>query len=92
MAFWTERTVLVTGGAGFLGNHVVKKIQAQGCPAVIVPHSKEFDLRDNAAIIRLLEQARLGIGAVVLLPVPGPRVALRGRFFRQPQHDQLPLE
>ena len=45
MAFWTERTVLVTGGAGFLGTHVVKKIRAHDCPAVIVPRSREFGFR-----------------------------------------------
>jgi GDP-L-fucose synthase len=69
MAFWAERTVLVTGGAGFLGTHVVRKLQAHGCQAVSVPRSREFDLRDNAAIIRLLEQARpdlvLHLAAVV---------------------------
>jgi nucleoside-diphosphate-sugar epimerase len=59
MDFWTERRVLVTGGAGFLGTHVVRKIQAQGCPGVIVPRSREYDLRDKAAIISLFEQARL---------------------------------
>jgi GDP-L-fucose synthase len=57
MAFWAERTVLVTGGAGFLGTHVVRHIQARGCQAVIVPRSREFDLREKAAIIRLFEQA-----------------------------------
>jgi GDP-L-fucose synthase len=57
MAFWAERTVLVTGGAGFLGTHVVRRIQSQGCHAVIVPRSREFDLREKASIIRLLEEA-----------------------------------
>ena len=58
MAFWTDRTVLVTGGAGFLGTHVVRQLQAHGCRAVIVPRSRDFDLRDQAAIIKLLDQTR----------------------------------
>ncbi len=58
MASWTDRTVLVTGGAGFLGTHVVRQLQAHGCRAVIVPRSRDFDLRDQAAIIRLLDQTR----------------------------------
>jgi GDP-L-fucose synthase len=58
MTFWAERRVLVTGGAGFLGTHVVTKIQAQGCRTVIVPRSREFDLREKAAIISLFERAR----------------------------------
>jgi GDP-L-fucose synthase len=83
MAFWTERTVLVTGGAGFLGTHVVKRIQARGCPAVIVPRSREFDLRDKAAIIRLFEQARPDL-VIHLAAVVGGIGANRqhpGRFF-----------
>jgi GDP-L-fucose synthase len=83
MAFWTDRTVLVTGGAGFLGTHVVKRIQARGCPAVIVPRSREFDLRDKAAIIRLFEQARPDL-VIHLAAVVGGIGANRqhpGRFF-----------
>jgi GDP-L-fucose synthase len=56
MAFWAERRVVVTGGAGFLGTHVVRQLQAQGCGTIFVPRSRDFDLRDNAAIVRLLDQ------------------------------------
>jgi GDP-L-fucose synthase len=83
MAFWTERTVLVTGGAGFLGTHVVRKIQAHGSPAVIVPRSREFDLRDKAAIIRLFEQTRPDL-VIHLAAVVGGIGANRqhpGQFF-----------
>jgi GDP-L-fucose synthase len=83
MAFWAERRVLVTGGAGFLGTHVVRKIQAQGCPDVIVPRSREFDLRDNAAVVSLFEQARPDL-IIHLAAVVGGIGANRqhpGRFF-----------
>jgi GDP-L-fucose synthase len=83
MAFWTERTVLVTGGAGFLGTHVVRKIQAHGSPAVIVPRSRDFDLRDQAAIIRLFEQTRPDL-VIHLAAVVGGIGANRqhpGQFF-----------
>jgi GDP-L-fucose synthase len=83
MAFWAERTVLVTGGAGFLGTHVVTKIQAQGCRAVIVPRSREFDLREKAAIITLFEQARPDL-VIHLAAVVGGIGANRrhpGQFF-----------
>jgi GDP-L-fucose synthase len=83
MAFWAERTVLVTGGAGFLGTHVVRRIQAQGCHAVIVPRSREFDLREKAAIISLFEQARPDL-VIHLAAVVGGISANRrhpGQFF-----------
>jgi GDP-L-fucose synthase len=83
MAFWAERRVLVTGGAGFLGTHVVTKIQAQGCRAVLVPRSREFDLREKAAIITLFEQARPDL-VIHLAAVVGGIGANRrhpGQFF-----------
>ena len=83
MAFWAERTVLVTGGAGFLGTHVVRHIRDQGCRAVIVPRSREFDLREKAAIIRLFARAKPDL-VIHLAAVVGGIGANRqhpGQFF-----------
>lgn len=46
--------VLVTGGHGFLGSHVVEKLQARGAREVIAPTSGEYDLTRAEAIDRLL--------------------------------------
>ncbi|MCB9760108.1 MAG: GDP-L-fucose synthase [Alphaproteobacteria bacterium] len=51
------RRVVVTGGAGFLGSHVVDRLRAGGAEAV-VPRSASFDLRDAAACARLMAEAR----------------------------------
>lgn len=57
MGFWDDRVVLVTGGAGFFGSHLVRHLQARGGRRIVVPRSHEYDLRDPAAVRRLWDDA-----------------------------------
>ena len=51
--YWDSRTVMVTGGAGFLGSHLVEELRARSDNVdVFVPRSDEYDLRDRADIRR----------------------------------------
>lgn len=57
MVFWADKTVLVTGGGGFLGQHVLSKLRGAGCKRVIAPGKREYDLREREQIVRLLKSA-----------------------------------
>ncbi|NDJ59653.1 MAG: GDP-L-fucose synthase [Chloroflexi bacterium] len=58
MSFWSENRFVVTGGAGFLGRAVVKRLRARGAHSVLVPRSADYDLRTHTAVIDVLETAR----------------------------------
>jgi GDP-L-fucose synthase len=51
-----DQRVLVTGGAGFLGRYVCKAIAAFEPAAVIVPRSRDYDLRRRDDIDRLFDE------------------------------------
>lgn len=42
---WENKTVLVTGGTGFLGSRITKLLKEKGIKKIITPSSKEYDLR-----------------------------------------------
>jgi GDP-L-fucose synthase len=81
--FWADRRVVVTGGAGFLGSFVVEALVRRGSPAPFVPRSRDYDLRREADIVRMLDAARPEL-IIHLAAVVGGIGANRenpGRFF-----------
>ena len=60
-AFWQGKRVIVTGGSGFLGSHVVEKLKQRGAGRVFVPRRAEYDLRVLENIHRLLQDAQADV-------------------------------
>jgi len=63
--FWQDKRVIVTGGAGFLGRVVVKKLKERGASEIIVPRSADYDLTKLKAIKQLLADSCSEDGAPV---------------------------
>lgn len=50
--------VLVTGGGGFLGAHVIEQLEREGATEIFAPRSAEYDLTNQAETRRLFESYR----------------------------------
>lgn len=56
--FWDARTVMVTGGAGFLGSHLVEDLESRSDNVeIFVPRSNEYDLREKPEIKQAFEDS-----------------------------------
>lgn len=58
MSNWRGKSILVTGGSGFLGRYVVNRLAQEGADRIVVPRSATHDLRREAEVIRLLDEVR----------------------------------
>jgi nucleoside-diphosphate-sugar epimerase len=56
--FWPGRPVMVTGGGGFLGQTIMRRLQAGGADPIFVPRSRDYDLRKKEGIDRAFAEGR----------------------------------
>jgi GDP-L-fucose synthase len=55
--FWPSRRILLTGGAGFVGTALRKKLDQRGAVDVAIPRSRDYDLTKSDDVARLFEDS-----------------------------------
>ena len=78
-----DKRIVVTGGAGFLGSHLLWRLEAMGCHNIFVPVYPDFDLTRVDAIERLFAEYRpeVLIHLAAVVGGIGANRANPGRFF-----------
>ena len=77
------KRIVVTGGAGFLGGSVCRKLRDRGCDSVFVPRSSEYDLTREQDVRKLYDDTRPEVVLHLAAEVGGigANVDNPGRFF-----------
>jgi GDP-L-fucose synthase len=61
MSYWKNKRVMITGGEGFLGSHVVEKLRLAGCTQTLVVRHRDFDLSQAEDVQRLFKEHRVDV-------------------------------
>lgn len=59
--FWEDKAVVVTGGNGFLGKHLVSQLKESGPKKIFIPDRKKYDLREYGSCLKAFKGADMVI-------------------------------
>ena len=78
-----SKRILITGGGGFLGSHLVDRLRATGCQTISAPRAAQTDLTRESAVEALFESIRpeVVIHAAAKVGGIGANRDNPGRFF-----------
>ena len=83
--FWNSKRIVMTGGAGFLGRHLMDRFQERGVSAeqILIPLIEAYDLTKEADCVRMYEMMQPDIVIHLAAEVGGigANRANPGRFF-----------
>lgn len=77
----SSQRIVVTGGRGFLGTHIVAELEQQGAKCVLAPSSKDYDLRRYDACEAIAKQADVIIHAAARVGGIGLNQQKPGELF-----------
>ena len=78
-----NKRILVTGGAGFLGSHVVSELKDRGCKNIFIPKIEVYDFVQMEAVKQVYKDAKPDIVIHLAAVVGGIEANRRnpGKFF-----------
>ena len=81
--FWKNKIVTVTGGNGFLGKHLIRKLKKNNCKKIYSVDHKEYDLINEKNVIKMYNDQKPDIVFHLAARVGGIEVNSRnpGKFF-----------
>ena len=76
-----DKSILITGGAGFLGGYVVEKVSNRSPKKIFIPRSDQFDLRKQEVCKKVVENIDLVIHLAANVGGIGYNQAKPGELF-----------
>src|SRR5215831_17719631 len=78
-----SRRVLLTGGGGFLGSHILERLRLSGVTGIVAPRRRDYDLTSAEGVDRLFStyHPEVVIHAAAAVGGIGANQASPGRLF-----------